>query len=183
MSSHHIIREDQEPALVIDDSSGKNSQILQQLLEWSPTVIVTHQALDAVLLWGIKIDIVIAPEWRIEELKVSLHDQFPLKILSCSVETEAIDTALYFLTASRQKSVNVISNARLESFEKFSSLEVSVIQKGTRWIFIRNGHFEKWLPAGTTLSIHPASTHPEPVGHDGMISIHRDHSFWISEAY
>lgn len=184
MSSHHIIREDQEPALVIDDSSSENSLVIQQLLEWSPTVLVTYQALEGVLLWGIKIDIVIAPEGRVEELKVSLQDQLPLKILSCHAETEALDTALYFLTASRQKAVNVISNARLESFEKFSSLEVSVIQKGNRWVFIRTGHFEKWLPAGTKLSIHPASTHPEQVvEHDGLISLHRDHSFWISEAY
>jgi thiamine pyrophosphokinase len=182
MSSHHIIREDQEPALVIDDAENLNYENIQQLLEWSPTVLVTEQALETVLSWGIKIDIVIALEQHVEELKISLQDQFPLKILSCHAEAEAIDTAIYFLTASKQKAVNVISNDSLEPFEKFPSLDVAVIQNGKRWVFIRTGHFEKWLPAGTTITIYPTGAHPEPViEKEGIVTVHRDHSFWISE--
>ena len=182
MSSHHIIREDQEPALVIDDTSDENFQSIQQLLEWSPTVVITEQSLERILSWGIKIDIVIAVEQHVEELKISLQDQFPLKILSCATKHEAVDTALYFLTASKQKAVNIISNTALESFEKFQSLHVAVINKGKRWVFIRNGHFEKWLPATTSISIYPKSAHPEPVTEkDGIVTVHRDHCFWISE--
>jgi hypothetical protein len=182
MSSHHIIREDQEPALVIDDASLENLESIQQLLEWSPTVVVIDQALEQVLSLGIKIDIVIARETHVEALKISLHDQFPLKIISCHAATEALDTALYFLVASKQKAVNIISDAALESFEKFPSLDVAVIQNGKRWVFIRTGHFEKWLPASTTISIYPKSAHPEPsVEKEGMVTVHRDHSFWISE--
>ncbi|HET9054268.1 MAG TPA: hypothetical protein VFM90_08855 [Cyclobacteriaceae bacterium] len=182
MSSHHIIREDQEPALVIDNSSTGNSEILQQLLEWSPTVIVTEQALDAVLSWGIKIDAVIAPEARADELKISLQDQLPLKILSCNTAADALDTALHFLTATRQKAVTVISEAALESFEKFAALDVAVVRNGKRWVFIRTGTFEKWLPAGTSLSIYPQNANTKPVvEHDGFIHIHLDHGFWIAE--
>lgn len=183
MSSHHIIREDQEPALVIDNASPENLESIQQLLEWSPTVMVTEHALEQVLNLGIKIDIVIAVERHIAELKNSLQDQFPLKILSCLAETDAPDTALYFLTESKQKAVNIISDAALESFQKFPSLDVSVIQNGKRWVFIRNGHFEKWLPANTILSVYPKSAHPEPlIKKEGMVTVHRDHSFWISES-
>lgn len=182
MSSHHIIREDQEPALVIDDASEQNPETIQQLLEWSPTVIVTERALEQVLSWGIKIDIVIATEQNVEKLKISLQNQFPLKILSCNAETEVLDTALYFLIASRQRSVNIISDTALKPFEKFSSLDLAVIQNGKRWVFIRNGHFEKWLPASVKISIYPECTHPEPgIEKEGMVSVHRDHSFWISE--
>lgn len=182
MSSHHIIREDQEPALVIDDASPENFESIQQLLEWSPTVIVTDRALELVLSWGTKIDMVIAHEEHVEALKISLHDQLPLKILSCRTDQEAVDTAFYYLTASKQKAVNVISGSELESFEKFPSLDVAVIQNGKRWVFIRSGHFEKWLPAGSQISIYPKSAHPEPVVEkEGIVSVHRDHSFWISE--
>ena len=182
MSSHHIIREDQEPALVIDDASPENFESIQQLLEWSPTVIVTARAVEQVLSWGTKIDIVIAVESDVEELKIALKDQFPLKILSCQNNTEVLDTALYFLTASKQKTANIISDASLESFEKFSSLEIAVIRNGKRWIFIRSGHFEKWLPANSQVSIYPKSAHPETaIEKECMISIHRDHSFWICE--
>jgi thiamine pyrophosphokinase len=182
MSSHHIIREDQEPALVIDDAGSLNYANIQQLLEWSPTVIVTERVLETVLSWGIKIDIVIAVESRVEELKISLHDQFPLKILSCHAETEALDTALYFLIASKQKAVNITSDSPLESFERFPSLDVAVIQNGKRWVLIRSGHFEKWLPAGTAISIYPTGAHPESIiEKEGPITVNRDHSFWISE--
>jgi thiamine pyrophosphokinase len=182
MSSHHIIREDQEPALVIDDARGENSESIQQLLEWSPTVIVTDRALEQVLLWGTKIDVVIALSSQIDTLKTELHDQLPLKMLSYNTETEALDTALYFLTASKQKAVNIISDAALESFEKFSSLDISVIKAGKRWVFIRTGHFEKWFPAGTQLLLYPESAHPAPVvDKDGIVTVDRDHSFWICE--
>lgn len=182
MSSHHIIREDQEPALVIDDASPENFESVRQLLEWSPTVIVTERALEQVLSRGTKIDVVVAVDQRIEELKISLQDQFPLKILSCHSEAEALNTALHFLTASRQKSVNIISAAALESFEKFRALDVAVIQNGRRWVFVRNGHFEKWLPAATSLSIYPKPSHAEPViEREGIVTVHRANSFWISE--
>lgn len=182
MSSHHIIREDQEPALVIDAATAENLESIEQLLEWSPTVIVTERALEQVLLWGTKIDIVIALESRVEKLKITLQDQLPLKILSCNTEVEAINTALYYLTASKQKAVNVVSDSALESFEKFVSLDISVIQNGKRWVFIRSGNFEKWLPVGTSLEIYPKSSHAEqPLDKEGIVCIQRDHSFWVGE--
>lgn len=182
MSSHHIIREDQEPALLIDDAKPENLESIQQLLEWSPTVMVTERALEQVLLWGIKIDIVIANHSKVETLKIELQDQFPLKILPCSDERDAINSALYFLTAAKQKAVNIISTESLESFENFPALDVSVIQQGKRWIFIRSGHFEKWLPKGTELKVYPENPHPTPKAEtDGMVKIDLDHSFWICE--
>lgn len=181
MSSHHIIRENQEPALVIDDTWNENSESIQQLLEWSPTVIVTEHALESILSWGIKIDIVIALEQHVDELTKSLQDQFPLRILSCLTETETIETALHFLTDSGQKAVTIISTAALELFEKFSSLDIAVIQHGRRWVLIRNGHFEKWLPANTTLAIYPKDDAELSVEKDGLITIQRNYSFWISQ--
>lgn len=182
MSSHHIIREDQEPALIIDTLSAENFESIQQLLEWRPTVLVTERALDTVLLWGIKIDVLIAANEQADTVKMLLENQFPLRILSCNHQNEALDTALYFLSASKQKAVNVIADAALEDFEKFSSLDVSVIKNGKRWVFIRNGKFEKWLPAGTLLEIYPKTSHEEiPVERDGIVTLHRYYSFWIGE--
>lgn len=42
MSSHHIVREKQEPALLIMDLNGFNDEHLGQLLEWNPTVLVNE---------------------------------------------------------------------------------------------------------------------------------------------
>jgi len=59
MSSHHFVKEQQEPALLILDTSV-SYETMSPLLEWSPTVLVTELAIDAVLSWGIKVDVILA---------------------------------------------------------------------------------------------------------------------------
>lgn len=182
MSSHHFVREEQEPALVIMDAHTVPFEQVQELLEWSPTVIVAEQALTAVLGWSIKIDVVIAEPGNIPSLTISLQEQFPLKLLSCNTQEDALSTALYFLIASRQKAVNIISEKPLGSFESFSSLDLSVFQFGFRWSFIRNGVYEKWFPAGRTLRVYPDNAQPDiTTNQDGVVSIVRDNGFWVSE--
>jgi|APTNR8051073442_1049403.scaffolds.fasta_scaffold00001_538 hypothetical protein len=182
MSSHHIVREDQEPALLISDAHAVPFEILQQLLEWSPTVLVIEKALQEVITWGIKIDVVIAPVGNIPKFTESLQDQFPLKLISCQGEDDAIATALYFLIAAKQKSVNIASSERLDNFEPFAKLDLSVIQGDKRWSFIRSGLYQKWLPAGRTLLFYPSNGQPEIVlERDQMISIKRANGFWIGE--
>lgn len=90
MSSHHIVREDQEPAMLIMDAQAVPFEQAQESLEWSPTIMVAEQALPDVLSWGIKIDVVIANTSSISSLKTSLHDQFPLKLISCNDQEEAL---------------------------------------------------------------------------------------------
>lgn len=180
MSSHHIIREDQEPALVIDSADATNFELIQQLLEWSPTVLVTQPALGQVLLWGIKIDVVIAVEATIEAVKALVQNQLPVKILSCTDESAALESALYFLTASKQKTVNIISDSVLETFEKFSALELAVIQQGRRWILIRSGRFDKWLPQGSVIDTYP-DKNVITIAQEGNCLITKPESFWVSE--
>lgn len=183
MSSHHIVREDQEPALLIADPHAVPFEILQQLLEWSPTVLVIEKALQEVITWGIKIDVVIAPVGNIPKLTESLQDQFPLKLISCQGEDDAIATALYFLIAAKQKSVNILSNESLEVFEHFLEIDLTVFQSGSRWSFIRSGKYEKWVPVGRTIRIYPDGGGPSlTTEKDGIVTIHQDHGFWISEA-
>lgn len=183
MSSHHIVREDQEPALLIAGAHAVPFEILQQLLEWSPTVLVTEKTLQEVLTWGIKIDVVIAAAANISKLTQELHDQFPLKLISCQGEDDAIATALYFLIAAKQKAVNILSNEPLEVFEHFAEIDLTVFRSGSRWSFIRSGKYEKWVPAGRTIRIYPDGEGPSlTTEKDGIVNIQRDHGFWISEA-
>lgn len=182
MSSHHIIREDQEPALLIDDASAVNFGSVQQLLEWSPTVIVTQQALEQVQTWGIKIDVAVVSESDLDQWTLALHEQAPVNILTTTAGSDALETAIYFLIASKQKAVNIIANTELERFEKFASMYLGVIRDGQRWVFVPSGYFEKWLPAGTSLLLYPENTHHElPIEKDGIVTVTRDNSFWICE--
>ena len=43
MSSHHIVREKQEPALLVLGLNNFSTELLGQLLEWNPTVITTER--------------------------------------------------------------------------------------------------------------------------------------------
>lgn len=182
MSSHHIIREDQEPALLIVEAHAVDFEQVQELLEWSPTVMVTEQGLKEVLSWGIKIDIVIAHDESVSALLPSLVDQSPVKLISYNHKEEALSTALYFLMDSKQNAVNILATEPLASFESFSSLDISVFQSGKRWSFIRNGLYEKWFPAGRTVYVSPSNGRPDiKTERDGIVSINREKGFWISE--
>ncbi len=59
MSSHHIVREKQEPALLVLGLDNFPNELLGQLLEWSPTVITTSQTAEKLIVNGIKIDWII----------------------------------------------------------------------------------------------------------------------------
>ncbi|MBR9859904.1 thiamine diphosphokinase [bacterium] len=59
MSSHHVIREGQEPALIIANGAACSYSLLSSLLEWSPTIVVLDGAYHRVLELGIKPDVVI----------------------------------------------------------------------------------------------------------------------------
>ena len=62
MSSHHIVRENQEPALLVEDFHALSDEYLGQLLEWSPTLITTTNMLNNFLTQEIKVDMVYGNE-------------------------------------------------------------------------------------------------------------------------
>src|SRR5690606_40296637 len=62
MSSHHIVRENQEPALLVEDFAALSEEYLGQLLEWSPTIITSLENLDYFLTRDIKVDILYGVE-------------------------------------------------------------------------------------------------------------------------
>ena len=57
MSSHHIIRDNQEAALLIADGEVCSIALMEELLEWSPFVLVLDGALARVLEWNIRVDV------------------------------------------------------------------------------------------------------------------------------
>ena len=68
MSSHHIIRDNQEPAVcIVDVDSHISEHYLGQLLEWSPTVIALASNLDWLHTRGIKVDILLCAAGHDEE--------------------------------------------------------------------------------------------------------------------
>ena len=81
MSSHHIVKDKQEPALIIANGEDCSYDLLSQLLEWSPTVLVLDGAITRVLELGIKVDIVLGDFDSAKNIEELLIDQQPIKII------------------------------------------------------------------------------------------------------
>jgi len=81
MSSHHIVRDDQEPALIIANGEMCSSELLGQLLEWSPLVIVLDSAIERVLELGIKVDVLLGDFDRGFDAKYYKEKQYPIEIV------------------------------------------------------------------------------------------------------
>ena len=62
MSSHHFVREGQEPALIALNWNDTLHQYALQLLEWQPFFICVESCLHQVLMSGLKPDAIIGEE-------------------------------------------------------------------------------------------------------------------------
>jgi len=146
MSSHHIVREKQEPALLVLGLDDFPEEMLGQLLEWSPTVIATAQTAENLISRGIKID------WIITDATGEVL-QSDVKLMSCG-ECNLSDAALEFLTGNEYSAVNIVTDElRLEDYEPFADKINVVIFNDHQKIYPIVSGFSKWKQAGETVKI------------------------------
>ncbi len=162
MSSHHIVRDEQEPAVLIQDPQALEVDFVDSLLEWSPTVMVLEPALKEVLKWGIKIDIVVAFFDSIESLKPKLQEQSPVKLLGFE-SGDLLENAYQFLLENNYSAVNVLGdifNSQVLEFARLFSSKIDsvVFYNNQKWVYARQGIFEKWIDTGKIMAIHPVSS-------------------------
>jgi thiamine pyrophosphokinase len=192
MSSHHIVRENQEPALLIANAHAISFEKIQELLEWMPTVVVLSTEIEQVLAWGIKVDVVIAPFAEVDQWKEKLIDQLPIRIISYNPGDDPLVTAVYYLVASRATAVNCLLSSKddLKRVEGATQLDMEAFTDNTLWSYLKKGHFEKWFPAGAILYLLPEEMQVEftefasgsyRTKEEGMVSLKSTHSFWIGE--
>ena len=144
MSSHHIVREKQEPALLVLGMDSFDDELLGQLLEWSPTVIATQHIAEKLNSYGIKIDWIITDGG--EEI------QSDVKILP--VNNNSLQSAMTFLTDNGYPSVNVITDGlNLDDYQPFVNKINLVIFYSDQKIYPITSGFSKWKPAGDIIEI------------------------------
>lgn len=147
MSSHHIIREKQEPALLIFDLDQFNEEYLGQILEWSPMIMVPVSLFEKVVSLGIKVDAVLA-----KEDPNLLYFQEHVKIVTC--DDNLLDCALKNLVAEGFPAVNVISNHfKANEYQFYTDLIEVVVFNGNQKIFPIKSGFSKWKATGENISI------------------------------
>lgn len=195
MSSHHFVKEGQEPALFILDEVP--ATIIEPLLEWVPLILVADKVLDHVLQWAIKIDVVIQHCHAVEPLAEKLQDQLPIEIISA--EGEPITKGLQFLNDRNQAFVNmVISTTTDELFHEIENnakqMQVSIYNAREKWLYVTSGKFEKWMEDDQIISIRSQpAVDVRTKGliqhgsnwrtmHSGLVTIESTAPFWILES-
>jgi thiamine pyrophosphokinase len=146
MSSHHIVREKQEPALLVLGLNSFPDELLGQLLEWSPTVIVTEFTAEQVNAFGIKIDWIVSDE-PYQAL------QSDIKLLSPGADDPA-EAALKYLVTHGYPAVNIITDdLQLKDYLFFIDKIDMVIFNGNQKIYAVSPGFSKWKPTGEIIEI------------------------------
>ncbi|WP_420388140.1 hypothetical protein [Roseivirga sp.] len=159
MSSHHIVRDEQEPALLIDDASVIHYNFVELLLEWSPKVIVTVNALDDVLQWGVKIDTVIARPDQVKDFKEKLKPQSPVQLLVFE-SSDLLQSAFVVLEDFKHHAVNILADtfnsSCLDTIKHYADQIDSVLYyNDQKWVYESKGVFQKWVNIGDVFGVHP----------------------------
>jgi thiamine pyrophosphokinase len=180
MSSHHIVLEKQEPALLIM-SLEFNSEYFGQLLEWSPTIIVHAPLYEYADSLGIKIDVVITPD-------ADFACQHGTSIISS--EKNPLEDGLKFLVGEQYPSVNIITDQfMVKNYSMYVDRINMVIYMENKKIFpIRSG-FSKWRAKGEQVlllqevknlgisGLIPTSKHEFETEKDGFYTLNFEHDF------
>lgn len=175
MSSHHIVREDQEPALVIEDIQSIPPSLVGQLLEWSPTVIANKSSFTVAAGRGIKVDVLLT-----NEPIMSLQDHVSVFPLSGSF----LDAAIRYLIAQGYGAANILSDQAdpVALLQYADAINAALLGRGRR-IFVARSGFSKWKAQGESICVYGNVPHtvvglkPQQEGHyiteaDGFYSIH-----------
>jgi hypothetical protein len=186
MSSHHIVREKQEPALYIHHLGDFDEEYLGQLLEWSPSLIVNSSEYEKVISLGLKVDIVVNP-----------LDSYSFQENTKLIDTGSsdMDSVLEYLISEGYPAVNLIdATADLHSLGNYiSRINIVVFTETHKSYAIKSG-FKVWKPAGFRFSIIttdefsytnllPLEEGGFEVAHDGFVSFTFNYPYlFISEA-
>lgn len=169
MSSHHIVREKQEPALIIANGESCSSELLHELLEWNPFVVVLDGAIKRVIKIGIKADVLLGDFDRGEIEIVQIQEsQFPIEVVHTPDQNKTdLEKAFDFLVERGFDAVNVVWATGRRMDHTITNLTCIVQYKNLLKITLIDDYsviypllplpavFEKWYAKGTPISLIP----------------------------
>lgn len=165
MSSHHIVKEKQEPALIIANGEACSEELLGQLLEWSPFIVVLDQAIYRVLDLGIKVDVWMGDFDQQHDFHAISERQHPIEIISTpDQEKTDLEKAIDFLIGRGFPAANIVwatgrradhAITNITNMVRYKDQIRLVMFDDYSKIFPLSGTFEKWYVAGTPISLIP----------------------------
>lgn len=179
MSSHHIVRDDQEPALIIANGAACNPELLGQLLEWSPLVIVLDSAIERVMELDIKVDVLLGDFDRDFDPNYYREKQYPIEIVHTPDQDKTdLEKAFDYLYERKIPAANVVwatgkradhTITNLTNIVRYRDKLKIVILDDHSKVFLLPRKFEKWYTANTPISL-------IPIGH--VSGIHSENLFY-----
>ncbi|MCC6683557.1 MAG: thiamine diphosphokinase [Bacteroidia bacterium] len=165
MSSHHIVKDMQEPALIIANGESCSVELLGQLLEWSPLVIVLDGAVYRVLELGIKIDVLLGDFDRIHNFGELLQHQQPIEVIHTPDQFKTdLEKAIDFVIARGGKAANIVWATGRRADHTITNLTNLVRYKDRINLVLFDDYsrvyrlpqtFTKWYAKGTIISLIP----------------------------
>jgi thiamine pyrophosphokinase len=165
MSSHHIVRDDQEPALIIANGAACSSELLGQLLEWSPLVIVLDSAMERVVELGIKVDVLLGDFDRGFDANFYKESHYPIEIIHTPDQNKTdLEKAFDYLHERKIPAVNVVwatgrradhTITNLTNIVRYREKLKIVIFDDHSKVFLLQKKYEKWYTAKTPISLIP----------------------------
>lgn len=158
MSSHHIVRENQEPALLVLQASSIAAEELGQLLEWSPTILTESRSYEELTSQEIKIDLL----FTAEEQPLNLPQEH---IKLQQYRGDFIAAAFDYLINNNFKAVNILAtDFPLQYMLDYADkLNIVLLGNGKRTITAKSG-YEKWKPQGEVVALHSDVTDLQVTG-------------------
>lgn len=165
MSSHHIVRDDQEPALIIANGAACNLELLGQLLEWQPLVVVLDSAMERVMELNIKVDVLIGDFDRSFDPTIYLEQQYPLEIVhEADQNSTDLEKAFAYLIKRGIPAANVVwatgkradhTITNITNMAKYKSDLKIVMYDDFSRIYPLPNNFSKWYEKDTIISLIP----------------------------
>lgn len=193
MSSHHIVRDAQEPALFLLDFDDDAFYLIQELLEWSPVIVVLEDLVEKILQWEIKIDVVVCKKANHQNITLIFEEKMAVEILSS--DEDLISVALNYLKDKNHQAVNMVGKIETKEkvFEFWDLLDIVIYELPYKAFYMKNELWRKWLPKNTSIKIlarqftannlisENVLNHYKTTA-DGFVEIKNNgHPFWILE--
>jgi thiamine pyrophosphokinase len=179
MSSHHIVRDDQEPALIIANGAACQPELLGQLLEWSPLVVVLDAAMERVMELDIKVDVLLGDFDADFEPEKYQTEQFHIDIIHTPDQNKTdLEKAFDYLIERNIPAVNVVwatgkradhTITNITNITRYRDRLKIVLLDDHSKVFLLPKKFEKWYTANTPISL-------IPIGH--VTGIHSSNLFY-----
>jgi hypothetical protein len=194
MSSHHFVKEGQEPALLIAERVSYS--LVADLLEWAPLVVVDENMLELVMSWGTKVDVVVAATDLLPEEGEEKATNQRFEVLHVFQQEHYFRRLREYLRKKGHDHLNLaVMDAmvwlqRLDKAGEGASLVI--MDERSRWFLVQE-RFQKWVPRAAEFSLYIPDNHPVSseglefhnaryvAKNDGIVSFSSSKPFWLGQ--